>query len=64
VSPAEGSLKPFQARLGHASATGTLDTYAHLWLDSEDRTRRAVYAVMIPMSAIENGHMSAALTDA
>jgi hypothetical protein len=31
-----------EARLGHASATETLDTDAHLWPDSEDRTREAV----------------------
>lgn len=31
-----------QARLGHASAAETLDTYSHLWPDSDDRTREAV----------------------
>ncbi len=31
-----------QARLGHASASETLDTYSHLWPDSDDRTRAAV----------------------
>ncbi len=36
------SVKTVQARLGHASATETLNTYAHLWPDSEDRTRDAV----------------------
>jgi integrase len=36
------SVKTVQARLGHASATQTLDTYAHLWPDSDDRTRAAV----------------------
>lgn len=36
------SVKTVQARLGHASATETLDTYGHLWPDSEDRTRQAV----------------------
>ncbi len=36
------SVKVVQARLGHASASETLDTYAHLWPDSEDRTRAAV----------------------
>lgn len=36
------SVKVVQARLGHASATETLDTYSHLWPDSEDRTRDAV----------------------
>jgi hypothetical protein len=31
-----------QARLGHASPAETLDTYSHLWPDSDDRTREAV----------------------
>jgi integrase len=30
-----------QRALGHASASLTLDTYAHLWPKAEDRTRRA-----------------------
>jgi integrase len=42
------SVKTVQARLGHASATETLDTYAHLWPDSEDRTREAVDAALGP----------------
>ena len=40
------SVKTVQARLGHASAQETLDTYAHLWPDSDDRTRDAVDAVL------------------
>jgi integrase len=40
------SVKTVQARLGHASATETLDTYGHLWPDSEDRTRQAVDLVL------------------
>jgi len=36
------SVKVVQARLGHASAVETLNTYAHLWPDSEDRTRTAI----------------------
>jgi integrase len=36
------SVKTVQARLGHKSALETLNTYAHLWPDSEDQTRRAV----------------------
>jgi integrase len=36
------SVKVVQARLGHASASETLDTYSHLWPDSDDRTRAAV----------------------
>jgi integrase len=38
------SVKTVQARLGHASAIETLDTYGHLWPDSEDRTRSVVQA--------------------
>jgi integrase len=40
------SVKVVQQRLGSASATETLDTYSHLWPDSEDRTRAAVDAVL------------------
>jgi integrase len=36
------SVKTVQARLGHATAAETLDTYSHLWPDSDDRTRDAV----------------------
>ncbi|MGX5653172.1 tyrosine-type recombinase/integrase [Geodermatophilus nigrescens] len=42
------SIKTVQARLGHASAAETLDTYSHLWPDSDDRTRAAVDAVLAP----------------
>ena len=38
------SVKTVQARLGHASASETLDTYSHLWPDSDDRTRDAIDA--------------------
>ena len=40
------SVKVVQARLGHASASQTLDTYSHLWPDSDDRTRTAVDSVL------------------
>jgi len=40
------SVKTVQARLGHASAVETLNTYSHLWPDSEDRTRTAIDAVL------------------
>ena len=40
------SVKTVQARLGHASAAETLDTYNHLWPDSDDRTRAAVDSVL------------------
>ncbi len=42
------SVKVVQRRLGHASAAITLDTYAHLWPDSDDRTRDAVMAALLP----------------
>lgn len=40
------SVKVVQKRLGHSSAVETLDTYGHLWPDSEDDTRAAVDAVL------------------
>jgi integrase len=40
------SVKVVQARLGHKDATETLNTYAHLWPDSEDSTRAAVDLVL------------------
>jgi integrase len=40
------SVKTVQARLGHASAVETLNTYGHLWPDADDRTRDAVNAVL------------------
>lgn len=47
--------KVVQARLGHASAAETLDTYSHLWPDSDDRTRAAVDAVLLADSARTEG---------
>jgi len=45
------SVKTVQARLGHATAQVTLDTYGHLWPDSEDRTRTAVEAALVSFAA-------------
>lgn len=45
------SVKTVQVRLGHATAAETLDTYSHLWPDSEDRTRDAVDGVLRKFSA-------------
>ena len=46
VPPACGqpalSVKQVQEVLGHASATETLDVYAHLWPADHDRTREAM----------------------
>jgi hypothetical protein len=39
-------VKVVQARLRHASAKTTLDTYAHLWPDSDDSTRAAIDQVL------------------
>jgi hypothetical protein len=35
-----------QRRLGHTTAAETLDTYAHLCPDSDDRTREAIDSVL------------------
>lgn len=40
------SVKTVQARLGHKDATETLNTYSHLWPDSDDRTRDAIDEVL------------------
>ena len=42
------SVKTVQHRHGHATAAETLDTYSHLWPDSDDRTRDAIDAVLGP----------------
>jgi len=39
------SVKVVQERLGHHRAELTLDTYAHLWPESDESTRAAVDAV-------------------
>lgn len=39
-------VKVVQARMRHASATVTLNTYGHLWPDSDDTSRAAVSAIL------------------
>jgi len=39
-------VKVVQARLRHASAKTTLDTYAHLWPDADESTRAAIDKAM------------------
>lgn len=39
-------VKVVQTRLRHSSATTTLNTYTHLWPDSDDTTRAAINDVM------------------
>ncbi|GAA1399445.1 tyrosine-type recombinase/integrase [Pseudonocardia kongjuensis] len=53
------SVKVVQRRLGHSSATTTLNTYAHLWPDSDDRTRQAVEAAVVALSASAPPHPQA-----
>ena len=48
-------VKVVQARLRHASAKTTLDTYAHLWPDSDESTRAAIGAVMQQREALLGG---------
>jgi integrase len=53
------SVKVVQSRLGHATAAETLDTYSHLWPDSEDRTRAAVDSVLgAPAESARNGEVA------
>src|SRR6266704_2964161 len=39
-------VKTVQARLRHASAKTTLDTYGHLWPDKDESTRATIDAVI------------------
>ncbi len=39
-------IKTVQARLRHATASTTLDTYGHLWPDADEPTRAAIGAVI------------------
>jgi hypothetical protein len=41
------NVKVVQARLRHAWASTTLDTYSHLWPDPDDSTRTAVETVLV-----------------
>ena len=50
-----------QKALGHHSASITLNTYSHLWPDSEDRTRAAVDSVLRDPSRVK--HVSRPASD-
>ncbi len=39
-------IKTVQARMRHALATTTLNTYGHLWPDADESTRAAIGAVI------------------
>ena len=43
-------VKVVQARLRHASAKTTLDTYGHLWPDADQSSRAAVGAVLAELA--------------
>lgn len=45
-------VKVVQARLRHASAKTTLDTYGHLWPDSDESTRTAIAAIVVAPSEL------------
>lgn len=46
------SVVAVQNALGHASATETLNTYAHLWPSDEDRTRDAIQGILTGAASI------------
>jgi integrase len=43
-----------QRALGHARATTTLNTYAHLWSTAEDRTRQAAAGLMTAVLGVQD----------
>jgi integrase len=53
-------VKTVQARLRHASAKTTLDTYGHIWPDRDESTHAAVEDVLIARA--ERGRNGAAAT--
>jgi integrase len=52
------SVKVIQARLGHKSATETLDTYGHLWPDTEARTQAAIDDAFGPKGDVDHRWMA------
>ena len=56
-------VKVVQARLRHAPAKTTLDTYGHLWPDSDETTRAVISGVITARSGIPAaklcGHLEA-----
>jgi integrase len=46
LSASGADVKTVQARLRHASAKTTLDTYGHIWPDRDESTKAAVDAVL------------------
>ena len=58
--------KVIQARLGHATISETMDTYGHLFPDSEDLGRGAMDAIFGAVSAAaaqsDSGYLRQAMT--
>jgi integrase len=52
-------VKTVQARLRHASAKTTLDTYGHMWPDRDESTKAAVEAAFAdrPEESLRNGEV-------
>ena len=50
-------IKTVQARMRHASATTTLDTYGHLWPDADESTRAAIGAVITERAKTTAGQL-------
>ena len=46
------SVKTVQHLLGHSSAAITLNVYAHLWPDADDRARLAVEAAFADVPSV------------
>ena len=54
-------VKVVQARLRHASAKTTLDTYGHLWPDADESTRAAIAGVLATRAdSLRTGEVSGA----
>jgi integrase len=53
-------VKVVQARLRHASAKTTLDTYGHLWPDSDESTRAAIDAVLVARTELSRNQTGTA----
>ncbi|MCC5581537.1 tyrosine-type recombinase/integrase [Microtetraspora sp. AC03309] len=53
-------VKVVRARLRHASAKTTFDTYSHVWPDSDESTRAAIDAVLVARTELRQNPAGAA----
>lgn len=56
------NVKDVQERLGHSSPTETLETYSHLWPDSNERTRHALEDAIRQIAAEDEALTDSALS--